>query len=537
MNLIIILLTLKIILLASVGMDQKSEDSNIEKDLKKAKRPSFRTSNSFYCEIITTDHTQNPAAEEEEQKNTGVLSKTKGFFLLDDHAEGLSNAEFKFRFDNENITFSCLKSAMESIIQQVLEKDKSNIKELQEFLNNLSENKAEDDVHKLVLQFYATFGKLEDPLLLTRRLNQAFQNQDKLKEDVADLVVLKFFHSALAKLPLYSGQCVRAIDLKEDEHKIYQKGSVINWKFFNSSSKGDKPVPPFDQRNTYFYIKSLTGRDISDEGEVLFPPGCNFIVEDKRIEGDKTHIYMKQVEVIFTENIVLWVGEHVSNEDRRFLSKLYGQAAKYHLWIVEKPNAREAIKYMEENLTGYISRSKSFQIIVKPKILQEDIDYDIIAYVNQTLNSQGKICSCYCAKEEGEDCPVINNQDSVRMGSYKNLMEDLQAKFKYKGQHLFEDEEENGLNCESCENSNNLAEGMDFNAPSRIDESSSHYFESEHEKSTRPFSDKLNQSGNVNTWMTSEQNENILKDHCYLESTSQFSPLRRFQQQSKENGS
>ena len=510
-------------------MDQKSEDSNIEKDLKKTKKPSFRTSSSFYCEIITTDHTQNPVPEEE-QKKTGVLSKTRGFFLLDNHSESLSNQEFRFIFDNEDLPFSSLKSAMESIIQQVLEKDKSYSDELQEFLNSLSEKKAED-VHRFVLQFYATFGKLEDPLLLTRRLNQAFQNQDKLKEDIADLVVLRSFYSALAKLPLYSGLCVRAIDLKQDEHKIYQKGSVINWKFFNSSSKGDKPVPPFDQRNTYFYITSLTGRDISDEGEVLFPPGCNFIVEDKRIEGEKTHIYMKQIEVIFTENIVLWVGDHLSNEDRKFLSKLHCHASKYHVWIVEKPNAERAMKYIEENLNGYINRSKSFQIIVKP----EDIDNDIIAYANQTLNKQVKICSCYCIKGEGKNLDVVKNKDSVIMvETYKNLMENLQAKFKYKGQQLFEDEEDNGLNRESCENSNNLAEGIDFYAPSLTDESSSYYVESEHEKSTGPFSEHLNPSGNVNTWMASEQNESLTKDHCYLESTTQFSPLRKFQQ-AKEN--
>ena len=512
-------------------MDQQSEDSIIEKSLKRTKKPSFKTLNSIYCEIVTTDHTQNPTLQEEEKK-TGVLSKTKGFFLLDDNSENFSNQEFNLRFDNKNLSFSSLKAAMRFIIEDVLEKDKSNLKELEEFLNNnLSERKSEEDVQNLPLQFYITFGKLKDPLLLTRRLNQTFQDQEKLNEDCADLIVLKFFYSALTKLPFYSGQCVRAIDLNETEQNIYQKGSVINWKFFNSSSKGDKPVPPFDQRNTYFYLSSLTGRDISDEGEVLFPPGCNFIVEDKKVEGDKTHIYMKQVEVILTENIVLWIGDLVSNEDRKFLSKLHDQTYKYHLWIIEKQNIKEAIKYIEENLTGYINRSKSFQIIVQQKILQEETDKDIFAYVNEILNKQGKVCYFYCLKEEGENIDIGKNKDCMIVESYKNLMEDLQAKFKYKGQKLFEDEDDNGLNCE---NVNNPRGGTSFNVPSLPDESSNYYFEHEQDRSTQSLLEKSYQSGNVNTLVASEQNENLLKEHCYLESTSQFSPLQKFEQP-KEN--
>jgi hypothetical protein len=338
---------------------------------------------------------------------------------------------------------------------------------------------------------------------------------------------LKFFYSALTKLSIYTGQCVRAIDLNDTERKIYQKGSVINWKFFNSSSKGEKPVPPFDQRNTYLYLSSLTGRDIPDEGEVLFPPGCNFLVTEKRIEGEKTHIHMEQVGVVFTENIVLWVGDLVSNEEKKFLSKLYDQTYKYHLQIVEKSNAKEAMKYIEENLNGYINRSKSFQIIAKPEVLQEDIDNGISACVKKVLNEGGK--TCYCLKDGGvggEHADVLKNKDYVIVESYKNLMEDLQAKFIYKEQQFFNNEDDNGLNSGSCENSNSPRDDVDLNTPSLTNESSVQY---EQNTSTQLLPDKLAQTGNLNTCMVSEQTENLSEKHYYLESTSQFSPSQKFE--------
>jgi len=492
-------------------MDQAALNSKIKRCFKK--KESSKSWSSFYSEIIITDHVENSTLAKA-NKTTWLISKTKGRFFIQYKSESFSPEEFKFRFENKELTFSSLKKAIESIIEEV--SDGTNNNEFEDFLNQILEHKAqplsENDACVLILQFYTTFGKLEDKLRLTRRLNNAFQDQENLKEDFADLVLLKFLHLALIKLPFYSGQCVRAIELDKDEQEIYKKGSIINWKNFNSSSKGDQPVAPFDKRNTYFYLSSLTGRDISkfscfpDEREVLFPPGCNFLVRNKKVEGGKTHIYMEQIGVVFTENIVLWVD---GSQDCQFLAKLYGQTSKYKLWVVQKSNANEAIKYIEENLTGHLSQCKSFQIVVKPQILQEDIDNGFMAFVNKNLNrGEEKIYPCYCYDSEGNS--GVLNKDYVTVNSEKNLMEDLQAKFKYKGQFL---DKVDGLN-------NDLDDYEDYNLDANIGSNT----QSGQEISTQLTPEKFAKSGDLNSWKANEQSS-----HCNSENTSQLPNLLKFE--------
>lgn len=69
---------------------------------------------------------------------------------------------------------------------------------------------------------------------------------------------------ALAHIECNMGPCLRALELKEEEQGIYEVASVINWYQFSSSTGATKAPEGFSERNTYFYIYSLTGRLIHE---------------------------------------------------------------------------------------------------------------------------------------------------------------------------------------------------------------------------------------------------------------------------------
>lgn len=122
---------------------------------------------------------------------------------------------------------------------------------------------------------------------------------------------------AISYLPYYWGVSVRCTMLSLDDLDEYRPGVVMTWLQFSSSSKGEQPAEFAENRNTRFFIYSVTGRDISEfsmchiEREVIFLPYSQFVVFKKEIIDDVTFIYLRQINLGISDLNVLWVDDHI----------------------------------------------------------------------------------------------------------------------------------------------------------------------------------------------------------------------------------
>ena len=104
-------------------------------------------------------------------------------------------------------------------------------------------------------------------------------------------------------MPLYKGYTIRCIELTYKQTQIYEPGNIITWNQWSSSTIGDYPSSSFKSKNAWFYIYSVSSRDISQfsiftsEKEALYFPFSKFLVFKKIIENEKYKIYMRQIEI------------------------------------------------------------------------------------------------------------------------------------------------------------------------------------------------------------------------------------------------
>ena len=78
-------------------------------------------------------------------------------------------------------------------------------------------------------------------------------------------------------------------------------------------------IPPQQSStNVTFHIYSQTGKIIapfssfqSTETEVLFPIGSQFYVCKKQLDGNTTHIWLREVVTGSQENIIMWVDDQL----------------------------------------------------------------------------------------------------------------------------------------------------------------------------------------------------------------------------------
>jgi hypothetical protein len=106
----------------------------------------------------------------------------------------------------------------------------------------------------------------------------------------------------LSHIDFHWGVVTRCVQLSAKELDDYQPGFLVTWLQFSSSNKGFKAPDWFKDRNTIFYIYSLTGRSIKnfsncaeDEDEILFLPQSSFLVCHVVTVQEKTRIYLRQV--------------------------------------------------------------------------------------------------------------------------------------------------------------------------------------------------------------------------------------------------
>lgn len=115
--------------------------------------------------------------------------------------------------------------------------------------------------------------------------------------------IIYYISKALNNLPLYKGYTIRCIELTNKQTQIYEPGNIITWNQWSSSTIGDYPSSSFKSKNAWFYIYSVSSRDISQfsiftsEKEALYFPFSKFLVFKKIIENEKYKIYMRQIEI------------------------------------------------------------------------------------------------------------------------------------------------------------------------------------------------------------------------------------------------
>ncbi len=144
-----------------------------------------------------------------------------------------------------------------------------------------------------------------DATTVARRLvkqDQLYVDQAKIGTRAA--MILYYLTKGLSHIDFYWGVVVRYIKLEEEDLQDYKHGEIVTWLQFSSSDKGGQDMTHFTDRNTVFYISSLTGRSIryfsncaDQEDEVLFLPHSSFLVcnvaYDNKIR--KNTIYLRQV--------------------------------------------------------------------------------------------------------------------------------------------------------------------------------------------------------------------------------------------------
>ena len=197
--------------------------------------------------------------------------------------------------------------------------------------------------------------------------------------------VIYFLTKALSCLPFYWGNTIRCIQLNKQQALLYQPGIIVTWLNWSSSTIGTKPADFCKDRNCYFYIYSLSSRDITDfsnfqtEKEALYPPFSHFLVFKNVISGGHHHIYMRQIEIGLYPNNIIWVDDNIfnSNWENKFLMELAYYNSKM-LKIIPKISTETAISFIS-----------SFKNIIKNGGCKYKIISDMTRYNENPASNAG----------------------------------------------------------------------------------------------------------------------------------------------------
>ena len=284
-------------------------------------------------------------------------------------------------------TLDDLKASLKHFTKESPDEYDWHIDKMNKYYKNMKSNNLSTDEKKacaLVLSYYT--GKKDNSDRSSRNTNilirgqNAFTKINKWNDGKLFYPVIYYLSKALANLPFYWGYTVRCVDADQDIISKYEPGTVITWLQFSSSKIGKAPAPAFSGRNTWFHIYSFTSREISqfsvysNEKEALYSPFSHFLVFKKEVEGEKTMIYMRQIEIGLYINNIVWVDDNILNsnwENKGLMEKAY--SIKRDLKIIPKITTECALAFM-----------KSF----KPFIVDGTVKYKIISDMNRSNESE-----------------------------------------------------------------------------------------------------------------------------------------------------
>lgn len=208
--------------------------------------------------------------------------------------------------------------------------------------------------------------------IIARQGNGEVLNSAK-EEDVDDAaIILYYMVKGLSNIPFYWGVSARAIDLNDDESNSYAVGNVVTWFQFSSSKKGYEPPKFFENRNTHFIIYSLTGRSIQkfssfqEEDEILFLPHSTFLVIDRKEESVRSKIYLRQIEVGFSEWTILWVDDKIFDpdwENKRHMERVSSHAMNQNVHIIPKSCTESGLSFLRSPFGQRLKNCDKFRIV------------------------------------------------------------------------------------------------------------------------------------------------------------------------------
>ena len=187
-------------------------------------------------------------------------------------------------------------------------------------------------------------------------------------------IILYYMVRGLSNIPYYWGEVSRACELTNEELDCYKPGYLVSWLQFSSSKKGSDPPKHFRDRNTFFIIYSLTGRSIKQfsnfdsEDEVLFLPHSAFVVVDNQFNSQKRQnlIYMRQVELGLSQWSVLWVDDHIFEEDwenKSYMEQAAARDLNRNVHFIPKSNTERAISFLKSPFGQRLKNRSNFRIV------------------------------------------------------------------------------------------------------------------------------------------------------------------------------
>jgi len=222
-----------------------------------------------------------------------------------------------------------------------------------------------------VLSFYTGLSsKLEEE----EEIQIVMPEDSNLTSEEHYSIISHHLFEALHAIPPYWGPCIRTLNLTSQDQEFYTEGAIISWNIFSSAKKGDKPIPRYEKRNTYFYIWSLSGREISrfsnheKEDEILIPPWSTFIVvkKVKSFFGGRTSIYLREVNLGLCEKPVLWVDDKVfidRFENETIKEETSKQNIAKRIQFIPKVSSAQALDFLDSTFGQQLMDRKDFKII------------------------------------------------------------------------------------------------------------------------------------------------------------------------------
>jgi hypothetical protein len=220
-------------------------------------------------------------------------------------------------------------------------------------------------------------------------------------------IILYYLVKALSYIPFHWGYVTRACQLTYDELQIYMPGCLITWIQFSSSKKGKKAVDSsaFKDRNTLFKIFSLTGRPIKDfsnypeEDEVLFLPHSTFFVFNRQVDyaNGKQVIYMRQVELGLCKWSVLWVDDHIFDENwenKGHMEYAAVQSIDANVHFITKSSTDNALAFLKSEFGQRLKNRDTFRIVTDMNRSNEEPSDNAGARLIKAVRQMGFKNSC-----------------------------------------------------------------------------------------------------------------------------------------------
>lgn len=173
------------------------------------------------------------------------------------------------------------------------------IKQMEKNYTKMKSERLSTDEKKacaLVLSYYTGYKDNSDRS--SRNTNALIRSSNKItitkrwSDGKHFYPVIFYLTKAISSLPFYWGYPVRCVQLTKSQALSYKPGTVITWLQWSSSKIGKKPADYFKKRNTWFFIYSLTSREISqfsvysNEKEALYSRFSHFLIFKNELKNN-----------------------------------------------------------------------------------------------------------------------------------------------------------------------------------------------------------------------------------------------------------